>query len=279
MSLRSYATLTQMRDRQGDGASDTSNDTRYLSKLRSASAWIERQTGRIFQPMIEAIKFDYEDDQCLLWRGHDLLELTSVVDGVGTVDAASINLLGGGPYYGLEVDATKGFLSYATVKAQAITVTGIWGWHDDWSHAWKSSGDAIPVGGITDAATTFTVADADGVDSWGLSPRFQVGQLLKVDAEYMHLVGVNTITNTLTVVRAANGSTAAAHLVGATISVFMPLFDLDEICLRLAAFYFAQDSTDLGRVAIDVLGNKALAARVPPDIMTTLEPYCRVRIA
>ena len=61
---------------------------------------------------------------------------------------------------GVELDMTRGFFVYLTTKTRALTVTGVWGWHDDYARAWKPSGDVIPAGGVNASVTTFTAASA-----------------------------------------------------------------------------------------------------------------------
>jgi hypothetical protein len=275
MNLCTYATLTAFRERQGLDDGDTADDARMLAKLRAATAQIERYTGRSFLPVLATRHFDWHDGRTLLFRGYDLLELTSITNGDGTtVDPAAILPFGGinGPIVGVELDMTRGFFVYLTTKTRALAVTGVWGWHDDYARAWKPSGDTIPAGGVNASVTTFTVASVSGVDGWNLAPRFQPGQLLRVDAEYMGLVAADASTNTLTVVRGVNGSTAAAHAASASISVYVPPADIAEIALRWAAWlYKTEDAGDFsGMTAEPTLGQIEVPPSIPADLAVTL---------
>src|SRR4051794_2955012 len=194
MQLNCYATLSAFRQRQSLASSDTGDDARMLAKLRAATTEIDRYTGRSFLPTIATRRFDWRGAKTLLLRGYDLLELTTLINGDGTtIDPAAIISLGGvnGPIVGIELDITKALFVYQSTTTRAISVSGVWGWHDDYASAWKTSGDVIQGGGITANATTFTVASVSGADSWGMSPRFSAGQLIKVDAEYMHVVATD----------------------------------------------------------------------------------------
>jgi hypothetical protein len=277
--LHSYATLAQLRARQGDGATDTSNDVKYLAKLRRASALIDAETGRLFQPMNAARTFDYENSRWLLWHGFDLLSLTSVTNGDGsTVDSTAIKLLGPGPYFGVDVDGTLAYLSYSTTTVQALTVAGVWGWHDDYANAWHATGQTVQdTGGISASAATITVTSTAGADSWGISPCVSAGNLIQVESEWMQVV--TTTATTLTVMRAQNGTTAAAHAKDTAISVYEAPADIQETCLLWAAYLVAQDSTDLGKIAIDPMGGKTVPMGKPKSIVDNLAPYCRVRVA
>src|SRR5258708_25095482 len=134
MQLNTYATLSAFRQRQALAASDTGDDDRMLAKLRSATAQIDRFTGRSFIPTVATRKFNWHNARTLLFRGYDLLELTSITNGDGTsVDPTAIIALGGvnGPIVGVELDLTRAFFVYLTTKTRALTVNGVWGWHDD----------------------------------------------------------------------------------------------------------------------------------------------------
>ena len=121
-----------------------------------------------------------------------------------------------------------------------VTVTGVWGWHDDWSNAWIDSGDTVQDAPLTVSATTLTVTNADGLDTDGRSPRFQVGHLLRVDDEYLHVRAIDTTTNTLTVTRGVNGTTAATHVAGTPISVYRPAADVESLVLRWAGWLYRE---------------------------------------
>src|SRR5579859_3908392 len=193
-ALRAYCTLAQLRTRQQLAATDTSDDPRLLAKIRAASAEIERFTGRVFQPILEARTFDYQDSLSLTFRGQDLLTLTTLVDGAGVTIAPSAIILKGatqsgntanGPFYGLELDPTKAFLLYITTKTRAISVTGIWGWHDDYPNAWIAS--TLTVSGSLDAVSTTIPTSANPTttaDAWGQSPGISAGALVQVDSEW-----------------------------------------------------------------------------------------------
>jgi hypothetical protein len=286
MQLNSYSTLAAFRLRQGLASSDTGGDARMLAKLRAATSQIERFTGRTFNPNIAMRRFDWRSPRLLFLKSYDLLELTTLTNGdVTTIDQTAILTYGGvnGPIVGIELDITKAVFIYQTTRTRAIAITGVWGWHDDYAYAWKPSGDAIPGGGVTSSATTFTVTSVNGSDGWGLTPRFSAGQLIKVDSEYMHVIGADGVTNTLTVVRAANGSTAATHNAATAISIYAPPVDIQEITLRWAAWlYRMEDSGDFSSpVGDQPLVSVAMSAplAIPADLLATLENLRRVGVA
>lgn len=98
-----------------------------------------------------------------------------------------------------------------------VSVAGVWGFHRDYAAAWMTV-DALAAAIVSTTATTFTVANANGADAYGITPRISAGDLLKVDSEYMEVAVVAYSTNTVTVRRGVNGSTAATHLISAPVS-------------------------------------------------------------
>ncbi len=279
-TLNTYATLDALRARFGLASTDTGDDARLLAKLRSASAEIERYTGRAFAPILATRTFDWRAERTLLFRAEDLLALTTLINGDGSpIDPTAIILLGGvgGPYYGIELNLTKAFFIYLTTKTRALAVAGLWGWHDDYANAWRPSGDALTTFGLSISGTSITVSNAAGADSWNLSPRFQVGQLISIEAEYMQIVAVNAGANTLTVIRTVNGTIAAAHLVNVPIFVYAPPTDITEITLRWAAWLVKQEDAGEYGATIELgVGGVRAPPGVPVDLLAALESLRKV---
>lgn len=292
-ALRSYGTLAGLRDRQALAASDTSDDARLLRKLRSATADIEAYTNRIFQPLTAAYTFDHEDDTCLNFRNHELLTLTSIVDGFGrTILSAAVILLGNaqssstanGPFYGFELDPTVDYLLYQTTPIRAITVTGVWGYHDDYANAFHGSGVTVQDNPLSNSNTMVTTStnNSTTLDDWGQSVSaaanagtVSTGHLIKVDSELMHVVSYTDSTH-IKVIRAANGTTAASHVQGTTIQVYEPPRDIIDATLRYAGFLAAQDDADYSKTIIDAMGRAVVPAGLPPDILDVLDRHKKV---
>lgn len=78
------------------------------------------------------------------------------------------------------------------------------------------SGETVPVGGLTETATTFIAVDVDGEDENG-DVRFAAGDILEVDDERLLVVYTSTTTNEVRVLRGALDTVAAAHTAGTTI--------------------------------------------------------------
>jgi hypothetical protein len=150
------------------------------------------------------------------------------------------------------VTGSSAFL-YTRSPLESISVSGIWGWHERWSSAWRLTNDTVQNSPLTASATTLTVTDADGPDSATELPRFQVGHLLQIDDEYLRVIGVNPVSNVLTVLRGVNGSAAVAHNLNAPIRTYQPPADVESLALRWAAWLYREPDTHLTAEPLDLL--------------------------
>lgn len=270
-ALNTYATLNALQTRLDLSSPTSAENARLLDKLRTASAQIDLHTGRRFAPYRAAFNFDYRRALWLTFNGRTLLELLEVINGDGTTIPLNALAKLGDPAYALEVDGETALFTYARQRSHAITVTGIWGYHPDYANAWRGSGATLT--SSLDSSSTTLAASTSGNDTRGNTPRFQVGQLLRVDSEYLHVIEVNT--NSLKVIRAANGTTAAAHSTNAAISIYTPPPDVTEIALRWAGWLLGlEDSGDYGNVAGSAITAQRFApAFVPNDLIELLGAY------
>ena len=133
------------------------------------------------------------------------------------------------------------------------------------------SGDTVIDSPLSNVATTLTVADTTGVDNRGLTPRFQVGQLLKLESEFVYVKAVQSATK-LTVARAQNGTVAAAHVATTPIYIWRPQ-ELATNCTRIQAvrwFKRAQQAFADVSAAME-LGQLTYAQELDPDIRSMLK--------
>ena len=242
--MNTIATLYQLQQHLGLSSGD--DDARLLDALQAASAQMERLAGRRFCPHAATLAHTIDPkDPASLLLNDDLLSLTSLTcnDGssISTSDAllipgsgqpASIILLVGGSAF-----------TWADTPQQAVNVAGTWGWHDDWANAWRGSNDVVKDAALGASNTTITVADAQGVDAEAESPRFQVGQLLKIGDEYLRITAITINAGSddaLAVRRGVNGTTAVAHNQNTVIYTYQPPEDVNRLCLRWATWVYRE---------------------------------------
>lgn len=261
--MNTLATLYRLRGQLGFAAGDTAEDGRLLATLVAATTLIERGAGRRFTPRLATLLHTVRPDtpQELLLTD-DLLALTTLLNGDGrTIAPADVLILPGSR---LRLKGGAAF-TWQDTPHQAISVSGLWGWHDDWARAWRGSSDSVQNNPLSAGATVLNVLDADGPDSFAEAPRFQVGQLLRLEAEYVRVLAVNPAANTLSILRGVNGTTAAAHAVHTPLDIYQPPHDAELLCLRLAMWLFREPNT--------VNGDS-----LPPLLRPALETLRRVRV-
>lgn len=217
-----YATLDEGKDEMV--AEDTVDDGKLLRRLRHVSRRLDREMGarvEVFAPVLETRRILVTSERVnsydgTLRVGGGLVALSAVTLGdttltIGTnVEAFPDSAMPPFPYLRL-FGTGQDWFGYcpATNRPLEAVVTGIWVIHRDYANAWWSA-DTLSAN-IASSDTTLTVADVDGTDLYGLTPRISAGNLLKIGDEFLEVLATNTGTNAVTVRRGVNGTTAAAH--------------------------------------------------------------------
>tara|TARA_R100001086_G_scaffold143590_1_gene75633 strand:- start:9033 stop:9956 length:924 start_codon:yes stop_codon:yes gene_type:complete len=143
---------------------------------------------------------------------------------------------------------------------QTLTILGEWGWQNDTESI--STVDAIG------STSTTTVTVSSGSTTY-------VGDTILVGTEQMYVTNVDG--NTLTVIRAVNGTTAATHSGGATYYRYKYPADVVQACLDVARTYWR--SRDVGQSQI--LGTNEMQMTYPQNeeriILKKLDHYLNKR--
>lgn len=123
---------------------------------------------------------------------------------------------------------------------ECIAVTGFWGMRQYYTAmGFFDSGNTCPA--LTATQVTMTVQSVDGVDVYGRTPIFSPGNLIRIDDELMEVIkATGGLTNLLTVIRGARGTTATTHTVGTTIKVFEPEEDIVNCATRQVGLLYAR---------------------------------------
>ena len=232
--MYTLATLYALRQHIGLDASDTTEDERLMDALEAASAAIERHSCRRFQPRLASIAHDVNlRDVSELLLKEDLLELQSLTNG----DDSSIALSDVIQIADAVLKLTNGAVfTYDETPVSALSVEGVWGYHPDWSNAWSDSGDSVQDASLSASATSITITNADA----GASPRFQIGQLIRIEEEYLHITAIDTASNILTVERGVNGTSAASHASTTPIEIYQMPADVAQLTLRWALWLYRE---------------------------------------
>jgi len=145
----------------------------------------------------------------------DLLSLSSVNQDGTTLDSN---------YYRVEsndaitFDISNVALNTSSSFSSYVAFAGIWGYHENYSAAWVNIGTLQA--NLSSSATEFAATS-------GTVNSFEVYQYLKIDNEILFASDVNYHDgHPVTVERGVRGTTAAAHLSGATISAYQQMPDV-----------------------------------------------------
>ena len=231
--MYTLATADQLRSGLGLAPADNVDEERLWRALTAASARIEMTSGRHFTPRLATMAHDLRDPRELT-LADDLLQLLRLSNGDGRdIDLGAVQTLPAateGSASVLRLSGAQRFVWSGSPLA-AIQVTGIWGWHERWSLAWQSGVDSAQDNPLAASAVALQVAD---------SSRFEAGQLLRLDDEYLRLLAIDEARHSLRVLRAAQGTTAVAHSRGTSIDVYQPPQAVTLLCLRLALWLYRE---------------------------------------
>ena len=242
-------------------ADSTLDDALLLSLIGQVSARIDLLMSTntpYFQPYTDALEFaivaqrvDSGRNAFILPPGSPLLALTSVLLNGAAVTASAhpatrspismIRRTDGGSWY-----------ENGTDDPPTVVITGVWGYHRRYAQAWPVV-DALAAAVISTTDTAITVADVDGSNPDGFTPRISAGNLIGIDNELLEGTATNTVTNAVTVRRGMNGTTAATHLIAAPVSVWQTDDNVRRVTARQAGLLYArrgayeqQTITDVG---------------------------------
>lgn len=203
-----YFTLTAFKNRRGLTSTDATRDAYLKEHLEEASRQIDAMTIRWFYPLVDTREFTADSGgRC---RVTDLLSVTSLKtdsDGDRTYEdtwsATDYDLMPYNytPYQWIET--TPQGLYVFPLSRKGVQIAGVWGYANDTTTSSTTLAEAL------DSSET-------GVDVVS-GAAHEVGQTIRIESEDMLIESISS--NTLTVTRGINGTTAAAHDTGIAISI------------------------------------------------------------
>lgn len=148
------------------------------------------------------------------------------------------------------------FLTGANDPVGCITVTGVW----RHSGEWKNTGATISAG-LNDSATTIAVSSVASLER---------DMVIRLDSEYALITGI--AATTLTLERGYNGSTAAAHLSGATVYRFKPGEAAKMAVKGMAQWWYEYRKSPLfGSVVIGDFNYAMLPESFPKQVLSIIK--------
>lgn len=261
-----YTTLYAVRDLYIGSQSDKSEGV--LSQLITrTSRQIDAICQRVFAPRILTHAYDVPEGSALTFDD-DLLEVLELTNGDGsTISGGDYKLypLNASAKYKLSLLASGSSIFRGSSSGDlegAISLRGIWGYHDRYSEAWLDVGASLSAG-INSSDTSVVVEP---------SLTIRAGQLVKIDSEFLYVRSVvedATNGDTLTLARGANGSTAASHSSSAALLVWSNP-TVEDLATQAVVAYNRLRDNPAGETK-NVGGNNFVT---PKDVLKWVERRC-----
>lgn len=233
----------------------TTDNALMLDLIRAASRDIDELGQQAYFPLIATRSYDVPGawPQDRTWGIQSrsasraplvfdapLAEVTTLTNGDDTTISASAYLLE--PYNDypknqlrLKPTSTVQWLFDSAGEAlKVIDVLGVWTGHPNYANAWVDSATTASAIAST-SATSFTSSSGAAL---------KAGWLIKIDSEYLYVSAISS--NTVTVVRGVNGSTAATHLNGAAVYYWEVPASVELLCRQAAAAYYKLRANPVG---------------------------------
>ncbi|MGB1285062.1 MAG: hypothetical protein ACPG7F_00900 [Aggregatilineales bacterium] len=178
----------------------------------------------------------------LTWNLHhgydDLIAVDSLAWGSTTLTSSQYRAgdLQRYPVNYLELDRNAVTVTSGSSFSDGATLTGTWGYHENPSAMWQNSGDTVQDSPLSSSSTSLNVASGTV---------FEIYQYIRIGSEYLFIT--DRSTNTLTVTRGVNGTTAAEHANGAQIDQLQTYATAAE-ATRRRVVYLHQNPSEQRRI-------------------------------
>lgn len=279
-----YVTPTEIKAAAPDAiqTSTTKYDSLLLRLANRISRFIDGRCHREFFPRQATRYFDGQGKKEL--KVKDLLSITTIYYSLD--DGETYTALAAADYYAtvegdynstksyteLIVSALSDTLSVWPTGQRSVKIEGVWGYADDRDAAFEDSTDDVEDNPLSDSATSITVNDFDGADLWGVAPRFQPGQIARIESELVEITAA--ANDILTVVRARNGSTAAAHVQDTNIELWRPPEPVKQAAIITAVRQMERGFQGFGEARANVdTGQMFWVKSLDPEAKELLQDY------
>ena len=278
-----YANLDDFRNYLSLASYNVDDDQKLLGFLKTASRSVDKYTRRHFYPLRDTKKYDYKFSQEIRFR-HDLLVLDTLYTNNGASTLASgVLLLKTGddynypPWNKVIIRSDSGCtLNYTGTDQQSQHVTGMWGYHENYSEAWVDTGTSLGTSYVQGASQITVLGGSTGFSdiNWE-SPRFSIGDTLKIGDEFFYVAGGTS--NVVNVVPHINGTSSNHHASLTPVYKFEPEPDIQWSTLRLAAWLQGQGMTPYeNKTAFIAIGQISIPTAYGRDVAARLDRFVKV---
>ncbi|MCH7764715.1 MAG: tetratricopeptide repeat protein [Candidatus Marinimicrobia bacterium] len=165
-----------------------------------------------------------------------------------------------------EIRVQGSYSGFASGIAKGVEIAGVFGYGD--------GKDTTP---YPDAGTNLSDASMDTTKTtWAVEEgiAFAIGQTIRCNSEQVYIEAIST--NNLTVIRAVNGTTAAAHDDDSDIYIYEYPEPIKEACLiQTMRWWTRKDSAFADVMGVPELGIVIAKKGLDPDVQNLLRPYKR----
>jgi len=245
------------------------HNSQLFRTLEMASRQVDKLTHRHFYCYDGARYFDGAGSK--LWLPDDILSITTLKldeDGSGTYSTTLASTdyilypLNTYPKLRLEINRYGDYSAFASGIQNGIKITGVFGYADS---ATPYESRTTLAGNVLAGATSIILADGQLV---------KTGETLRIGAEQMFVQDI--VSNTVTVARGVNGTTAAAHTSGATVNSYIYPEDIVQAALITAMrAYKRKDSAYQDVIGAPETGQIITSKGLDADVKELLSPYKR----
>lgn len=254
------------------GNSVTLSDDKSVIKkyIGEASQLITNWCNRSFVPYINTnaqVKY-YLSKYRIQQLPDDTLSVTSITDAGGTAitqyELRDIyNQLSGFPYKWFQVSNQQSFsITDTNGYSPKWTVNGIFGYsRQSYANSWKNT-TTLNDGSVTNSVTGLTVSSAANIEEL---------DYIRIDTEFMQVTDI--ATNTLTVVRGVNGSTAASHSDTTQVDVWQIDPAIKLAATRLSAYLYSSRQQEFQSVQFQ--DGTVASVNYPQLVQTAIRDYIK----
>lgn len=274
--MNSYGMLTALKSASYLDISGTAHDVYLRQLLEQASRLIDKYCDRFFYCR-EGTRY-YDGAGINLFLLDDLLSITTLKtdeDGDGTyennlaVTDYHLYPLNDFPKIRVEINPNGNYGGFASGIKKGVQIAGVFGYGDGVSALpYASSGDSVQdAAGMTAIQTTVTVT---------AGTNFSAGQTIRIENEQCYVQSI--ATNTLTIRRAMNGTTATTHDKDKIIYIYEYPMPISQACLITAMrAWKRKDSAYQDIVGSPETGQIITSKGVDPDVRSIIGQYRKLR--
>lgn len=275
--MNSYADVTTLKSAAYLDYTPTTEDSKLRDLLEQSSRLIDFATNRFFY-CIDATRY-YDGSASPFWLPDDILSITTLKtddDDDATFENTytentdyRLYPLNAYPKIKARVMSAGSYGGFASGIDKGIEIAGVFGYGDGWSATpYIDSGDDLAAAITSTTTTTTTVDDGDN---------FAIGQTIRMDTEQCYISGITT--NTLTIERGVNGTTAATHVISTTIYIYEYPRPIVQACLITAMrAWKRKDSAYQDVVGGGELGTVITSKGIDPDVVRVLRQYRKYKL-